>query len=38
MDLGLGSKSIEGMRSTLKRLAARGLIAEAEPGQVAFHH
>ena len=32
LDLGLEPKHIEGMRSKLKRLVARGLIVETEPG------
>jgi hypothetical protein len=38
LDLGLEPKNIEGMRSKLKRLVARGLITEAEPGLFALHH
>jgi hypothetical protein len=30
--------NIEGMRSKLKRLVARGLITEAEPGLFALQH
>lgn len=37
LDLGTEPKNIEGMRSKLKRLAARGLITEAEPGRFALH-
>lgn len=37
LDLGLQPKNIEGMRSKLKRLVARGLITEAEPGLFALH-
>lgn len=36
LDLGLESKNIEGMRCKLKRLVARGLIAENEPGLFAL--
>lgn len=38
LDLGLEPKNIEGMRSKLKRLVARGLITEAEPGLFALQH
>ncbi len=38
LDLGLEPQNIEGMRSKLKRLVARGLITEAEPGLFAFRH
>jgi hypothetical protein len=38
LDLGLEPKNIEGMRSKLKHLVARGLITEAEPGLFALHH
>ena len=36
LDLGLEPKNIEGMRCKLKRLVARGLIAENEPGLFAL--
>lgn len=32
LDLGLEPKHIEGMRSKLKRLVGRGILAETEPG------
>lgn len=32
LDLGLLPKDIEGIRSKLKRLVARGILAEAQPG------
>jgi hypothetical protein len=37
LDLGLEPKNIEGMRSKLKRLVARGLAAESEPGLFALN-
>ena len=38
LDLGLEPNKIENMRSKLKRLVARGLIVEAEPGLFALPH
>ena len=38
LDLGQEPKNIEGIRSKLKRLVARGLITEPEPGLFALHH
>jgi hypothetical protein len=38
LDQGLEPKNIGGMRSRLKRLVARGLIAETEPGLFGLDH
>lgn len=38
LDLGIEPKSVEGMRSKLKRLVAHGLLIEPEPGLFILHH
>ncbi|MET7729345.1 hypothetical protein, partial [Streptomyces mirabilis] len=38
LDLGFLPKNVEGVRSKLKRLAARGILTETEPGLFAQNH